>query len=148
MQIVAVHIKDQSQTVLLGKDGQEVEGKTENAIGIGGARIRRKEVGALRENELTGGIGEKKKERKRKGHVNKEEDIESENHIVVVVDVTTIVMEVMDEPLVVVFRGKRIIAIRGTKMQEAEVVLATTSGESPLMIIHSFYQKRFMTVKV
>jgi len=116
--------------------------------GIGGARITRNEVEAPRENEVIDGIDEKKKRKRKKGHVSQEKDIESENHIVVAGDGIIIVMGATDEPQAEVFPGIGIIAVPGTKIQEAGVVLAIVSGESPMMTIHRFFQKRIIVATV
>lgn len=134
--------------LLPGKNDQGVEGRIKNVTGIGGARITRNEVEAPRENEVIDGIDEKKKRRRRKGHVSQEKSIESENHIVAAGDAIIIVMGAMDEPQVEVFPGIGIIAVLGTKIQEAGVVLVIVSGESPLMTIRRFSQKRIIVAAV
>ena len=45
-------------------------------------------------------------------------------------------------------RIKGIIAVLGTKIQEAGVVLAIVSGESPMMTNHRFSQKRIIVATV
>jgi hypothetical protein len=45
-------------------------------------------------------------------------------------------------------RIKGTIAVLGTKIQEAGVVLAIVSGESPMMTNHRFSQKRIIVATV